>query len=689
MMKKLKTMLIACLCAVTTFVTFGAVKSAATVRADDATTDYIYRDTTVASVSVNDALTTYPRLELTGTDFKDSNGTYNKGKDYTAVNSLNTFTKIKVDGTAAGSVWDGNITDPYLNMYDNSVDRFAFKFTDFPTATEIVIEEGCEFPSYALWSGTGDKIVYKTTETATFKKVEGVWVKQIVYAYEDTYVVGVSINTDSESLAVYPRIELTDTDYTDSNGTFNNKINGVPNYMNVKDLNTFSKIKIDGVVVGSDYAAADPYLNMFETTGNRFAFKFADFPNATEIIIEEGCEFPSYALWSGTGSIVYKTTKTATFKKINGAWYKVYTATFVDETGNELGKATFTTADTALTYPTYEADPAYDYAWKNNEIKAEDIAVTLTKTIKTFDVIIGEAAAVKYNYGSKITAPAEEPTKTKDGYTVTFDGWYNGDTKWNFETDTVTSNVTLVAKFNETISTYNAKLILCDGTEKDIVYTIENRTEKLAETREFLGTTNAQYTYTNDLPTELPLENGKTYTETRTLNEYDVKIGETAATKVAYGSKLTRPADPTKDMTVDKVYTFDGWYNGDTKWNFDTDTVKGNVTLVAKFNETARKYTVTVTFDGLEKDTVTLQVEYNGTVDFSAYAEDGYNMTIKNGETEIDGLTVTGDVNITVTYAKKPAADKKGCGGSVNGVMPVLAILCLAGAVAVIKKKRV
>ena len=76
-------------------------------------------------------------------------------------------------------------------------------------------------------------------------------------------------------------------------------------------------------------------------------------------------------------------------------------------------------------------------------------------------------------------------------------------------------------------------MILCDGTEKDIVYTIENRTEKLAETREFLGTTNAQYTYTNDLPTELPLENGKTYTETRTLNEYDVKIGETAATTVA------------------------------------------------------------------------------------------------------------------------------------------------------------
>lgn len=314
-----------------------------------------------------------------------------------------------------------------------------------------------------------------------------------------------------------------------------------------------SHIKVGETAVGGEWNkdTSDPYINLY--ANNAFTFKSAAFVSATEITVEAGCEFPSYARWNAGSSVVYRTTEDVTFRKVNGAWYKVYTATFVDETGNELGKATFTTADTALTYPTYEADPAYDYAWKNNEIKAEDITVTLTKAIKTFDVIIGEAAAVKYNYGSKITAPAEEPTKTKDGYTV----------------------------------------------------------------------------------------------------------------------------------------TFDGWYNGDTKWNFDTDTVKGNVTLVPKFNETARKYTVTLTFDGLEKDTVTLQVEYNGTVDFSAYAEDGYNMTIKNGETEIDGLTVTGDVNITVTYAKKPTADKKGCVGSVNGVMPVLAILCLAGAVAVIKKKRV
>lgn len=315
------------------------------------------------------------------------------------------------------------------------------------------------------------------------------------------------------------------------------------------------------------------------------------------------------------------------------------------------------------------------------------LVAKFTDSAREYDIKFGEAAAAKVAYGSKLTAPTEEPSETKEGYNVTFDGWYNGDKKWDFANDVVTGNLTLVAKFNETVITYTAGLTLGDGTKKDISYTVENRTEKLAEAKKLLGADDDQYTYTNDLPTELPLENGKTYTETRTINEYDVKIGESATVKVAYGNKLAKPeTDPTKDMTADKVYTFDGWYVGDTKWDFDADTVKGDVTLVAKFNETARKYAVTITFVGLEKDEVVLQVEYNGTVDFSAYAEDGYNMTIKNGETEITELTVTGDVNITVTYAKKPAAAKKGCGGSVGGLGVMLTALGFAAVV--FRKKR-
>ena len=333
----------------------------------------------------------------------------------------------------------------------------------------------------------------------------------------------------------------------------------------------------------------------------------------------------------------------------------------------------------------YNGDTKWNF--ETDTVRGDTTLVAkFTDSDREYDVKFGEAATAKVAYGSKLTAPTEEPSETKEGYNVTFDGWYNGDKKWNFANDVVTGNLTLVAKFNETVITYTAELTLGDGTKKDISYTVENRTEKLAEAKKLLGADDDQYTYTNDLPTELPLENGKTYTETRTVNEYDVKFGEADAAKVAYGSKLTRPADPTKDMTADKVYTFDGWYVGDTKWDFDADTVKGDVTLVAKFNETARKYAVTITFVGLEKDEVVLQVEYNGTVDFSAYAEDGYNMTVKNGENEIGELTVTGDVNITVTYAKKPAASKKGCGGSVGSIGVMLTALGFAAVV--FRKKR-
>ena len=236
--------------------------------------------------------------------------------------------------------------------------------------------------------------------------------------------------------------------------------------------------------------------------------------------------------------------------------------------------------------------------------------------------------------------------------------------------------------------TYTVEIKNGDTVLTSITYDVLDREAKLTALKAAINglTPPEHYYYEVNLPETLPEENCS-YAVTVKPIEYDVIIGDAAAVKVAYGNKLTKPeSDPTKDMTVDKVYTFDGWYNGETKWNFDTDTVKGDVTLVAKFTETARKYTVTITFVGLEKDEVTLQVEYNGRVDFSAYAEDGYNMTIKNGETEINGLTVTGDANITVTYAKKPAAAKKGCGGSVGGLGVMLTALGFAAVV--FKKKR-
>ena len=576
-MRKIKLTMIALLCVATAFVTFGTVKSVA--KADEGTT-YTYVDTSAIGLSVNPDLTTYPRITLTNTDFSLSGGTYNNQKNYQRISGLTTFSKVKIDGVAMENVYDGSKTDPYLNMFDNSVDRFAFKYEGFDTATEVVIEAGCEFPSYALWSGTGNT-VYRTTETVTFEKRGDVWVK-----YENTSIVNLSVNPD---LVKYPRIGLTNTDYSLSGGTYNGK----ENYTYISGLTTFSKIKIDGVAMENVYdgSKTDPYLNMFDNSVDRFAFKYEGFDTATEVVIEAGCEFPSYALWSGTGNTVYRTTETYKFKKVNDGWYKVFVATFVDESGNVLGASEFTVADETLVYPDIDEEVGYDYTWTGDELKEENITVTLKKTIKTFDVKIGDAEAVKYNYGTKIEKPEDPEIPPEEGYEKNFKGWYNGDVVWDFETDTVTSDLTLTAEFDKKIIEYKAKLILADRTEKEFSYTIENRSENLAEVKNFLGTNDAQYTYTNDLPTELPLINGKTYTETRTVNKYSVTIGDNAPVDVEYGSKLTKPeTDPVKEEDEGYTYTFKGWYNGDVVWNFETDTVTSDLTLTAEF-EAVKKET--------------------------------------------------------------------------------------------------
>ena len=312
-------------------------------------------------------------------------------------------------------------------------------------------------------------------------------------------------------------------------------------------------------------------------------------------------------------------------KPTAGTTEKVYNAklTLGDGTVEEIA---YTASDRAAKLAEAKAklgtnDAQYTYT---NDLPAElpleeGVAYTETRTVNKYNVKIGESEATKAEYGTKLTQPAD-PTKESTVSTVyTFDGWYNGDKKWNFETDAVTGDVTLVAKFNES------------------------------------------------------------------AREYDVTIGDAAAVKVAYGEKLTKPADPEKAETVSATYAFDGWYNGDKKWDFETDTVTGDLTLVAKFNETIKKYTVTITFKGIEKEEVTLTLEYGAKVNFDEYAQEGYKMTVKNGEEVITELTVNGNAAVVAEYVKETVKSKGGCGGSVGGLSVAMAAL---GVLAVALKKK-
>lgn len=60
------------------------------------------------------------------------------------------------------------------------------------------------------------------------------------------------------------------------------------------------------------------------------------------------------------------------------------------------------------------------------------------------------------------------------------------------------------------------------------------------------------------------------------------------AQDVNFGEKATKPADPTKASDDEYDYTFDGWYLGNSKWDFDT-TITEDISLTAKFTATEKK----------------------------------------------------------------------------------------------------
>lgn len=159
------------------------------------------------------------------------------------------------------------------------------------------------------------------------------------------------------------------------------------------------------------------------------------------------------------------------------------------------------------------------------------------------------------------------------------------------------------------------------------------------------STAEKQFAFKGWIPELVAATENATYTAdfTETIRKYAVKIGDGEATEAEYGSLLEKPeTDPTKEPTVSTVYAFDGWYNGETKWNFGTDTVTGNVTLVAKFDEVKRVYKVTV--DGVTKD-----YEFGAKIDKPA-AKKGCLIIAKDAdgaEWKFDTDVVRGDVTLT------------------------------------------
>ena len=325
------------------------------------------------------------------------------------------------------------------------------------------------------------------------------------------------------------------------------------------------------------------------------------------------------------------TTEDIVYGYVSSGWIRHY-----DITWNINGTETTVLVPDG-TVPSYDGntdkestiDKVYTFAgWDKEPVAAKGHAkytAQYTESTRQYDVTFGDAAPVKADYGSKLTKPADPVKEPTATEVFTFEKWVWVGTETEWDFE------------NDTV-TGDVKL--------DPVFTAQER----------------KYTVTFD--------------------------GENAQ-QLPYGSKLQEPSIPAKPSDAQNDYTFDGWYNGDTKWDFAVDEVTSDLALTSKYKVTLRSYNVVIRFEGVEKNSVTLTLNYGEMVDFTPYEEEGYTFKVMDDDKEVTSYTVSGEATLVLVYAQAQAQGSGGCSGVVIGSSAVAGLCALGVAAVCLFKKRV
>ena len=385
-----------------------------------------------------------------------------------------------------------------------------------------------------------------------------------------------------------------------------------------------------------------------------------------------------------------------------------YTITFAGVEGVEAITFTVENKDT-LVLPAVPEKTGYSGAWDKAvvDLSLENTTVTAVYTAIEYTATVavnGEDKTVVYTIENKVEKLAEIvamlPANTAE-YTYT---WAEA-----LPTELPLENGKTYAVAKTAVE-YTATLDYLEGDDSTITYTVENRAEKLAEIKNIVSSkSGADYEYTwAGLPEELPLENGKTYVETKTAAEYEIVFkvdGE------QYGETVTFTADTKAELEFPTIPEKDGYTAAWDKAVADlTEWTDYEVNAVY----TAIEYTATVVVDGAET-TVTYTIENKAeklaeiaamlpanTAEYTyAWAETlPAELPLENGKT----YTVT-KTAVVVTpptsedsdnseepttseqpTTSEPSSSESGCFGSVGGLSA--GVLALGTAVMLLKKKK-
>ena len=282
---------------------------------------------------------------------------------------------------------------------------------------------------------------------------------------------------------------------------------------------------------------------------------------------------------------------------LKAKWTPIYTVTFSTDGAGKLDPVRLLNGS-LIPVPAEVQKPGYIFAgWYYENALWDFATMTVTKDVKlearwtpiTYGVIIdkdnGEAPTeVALMPNNKIPAP-EAPTR--QGYE--FAGWYVFDaasntlssTPWNFNEDVVTAPVIIKAKWIKTwtvsfeafgtiydsYTVYDGSLVEAPLFDPEIPGAVFNGWLLDTTPWDFAtGTVHSNITLTASFLTK------------HTVRFDSAGAGNYDDITLIYGEKIPRPADPTKENFI-----FDGWYNGANLWNFETDFVTGDLTLIAKW----------------------------------------------------------------------------------------------------------
>ena len=167
------------------------------------------------------------------------------------------------------------------------------------------------------------------------------------------------------------------------------------------------------------------------------------------------------------------------------------------------------------------------------------------------------------------------------------------------------------------------------------------------------------------------------YTALWKANTYTVTFdskggGSIPAQKVQYGSKISKPADP----TAPAGYSFQNWCTDEgctTAWNFSSGTVKGDMTLYAKWTPLKVTYTVKHSQQNIDDDNVYTVVS-DDTQTLPGYT-DSLTQAKANGYPGFDPLPIEqkqiagdGSTVVEVKYKRKRiTVTFKLAGGNISG----------------------